>query len=198
MKRWGFTAFFLCLIATLLGGCAAMGNDLPETEDIQQQYQNLSAFSATADITLWAEGQRYDYRLSYQKSAEGESVVVEAPEAIAGLVIPMDGGKVVVSEQGVLLSPATGYPEGCSPVDCIPKMVELLAGGVPTDIGFSERDDEALVLLEYEEEVDEGTVLTGISLDGDDGRIRYGSISVNGKERLNCAFAEDISREKGA
>lgn len=144
MKRW---MLFALLIAFLLPGC---GNKADGEEELP--LSGLAEAEIKADVLCHMDGEVRAYTLSCAWTAEAAVVVVEAPEALAGLVASWDGKSMQLSYQDMVLDAGSLAGRGLSPAMVLPAMAAAIQSGYPIERSREELADQDCLRVAYETE----------------------------------------------
>lgn len=116
------------MISLLLTGC---GSAAPE-QKIEQQFSAYAAaeeLSFTADITARLDDEFFQCTLLCERSEDGTTVEVLAPELIAGVKAQIKDGEASVEYEDIILSVGTAGLDGLQPVSAVPFLMDALKGG---------------------------------------------------------------------
>ena len=128
----------MILLLLLLGGC---DGDKTQSEEalaleIRTDYLAMNACSGIAEIRA-DYGQRvYDYTLDFTWQKEGDMVLtITQPEEVAGVTAVLRQGETMLEYEDVRLETGPISPEGFSPVDSLPVLLEYIRTGSITQCG---------------------------------------------------------------
>lgn len=141
----------LMMIIPLLAGCGAgeqKGDHSAEelALTIRGEYLAMTACSAVADITA-DYGQRvYEYTLAIAWQKDGETVLtVIAPETIAGITARLKDGAGYLEFDGASLETGKIMPEGLSPIEAVPAIMNSIFSGFIAECDFETVDGRQLL-----------------------------------------------------
>lgn len=136
----------LCaLTAAILFISSCSGGVSPEAEvdGFMESIGNASEVIFTADITADYGVHVFDYGVRCELGAGGGAIEILSPENIAGTRVLVGDGGATLEYEGAEVFTGEIMPEGLSPVDALPMLVELWSGGLVTEAvreGFEGED----------------------------------------------------------
>lgn len=139
---------FACL---LLSGCGTQEAGAEELA-LQMRTAYLSATAITADLTITADygDTVYDYALYLEAGQLGGSLTVVEPEELSGIQVQWTEEGSTLIYDGASLDMGELSPDGLSPTDGIPLILEALCSGEMT-AGYQEQlDGEEVLVVELE------------------------------------------------
>ena len=137
-------------------------------------------------------GQRvYDFSYDFSMVGEETTLLMTAPEAVAGLTVTMTGEQGELSYAGTMVETGNLSDQGLSPVTAVPTMLELARSGfIETCTLVTEDEQEFLQVRYHDPELEQGegqeTLLT---FDPDSGALLFGEIMVDGDLVLYGTFS---------
>lgn len=133
----------MILLLLVLGGCGGNGQQSEEALalEVRTDYLAMSACSGTAEIRA-DYGQRvYDYTIDFTWQKEGDMVLtITRPEEVAGVTAVLRQGETLLQYEDVRLETGPVSPEGLSPVDSLPALLEYIRTGSITQCGSESLD----------------------------------------------------------
>lgn len=125
MKRILLPLLFICLF---LSGCGSRADEKRFSE-FSYALGEKESLSFTAQIRAEYDDRSLSFTLSYQKDAEGETIRVMKPERISGVKAHLSPGSSTLEFEGLILDTGPLDPYGLTPVNALPKLVEMLCTG---------------------------------------------------------------------
>lgn len=124
------------LMSLLLCGCVGNTSDNELTLQLRSDFLSREGCAGTAAITA-DYGQRvYDYNLEFSETgADGLTMVITAPEEVAGITAKVDEGQTFLSFDGVQLETGPLNDQGLSPMDALPTLFAAMETGYIAETG---------------------------------------------------------------
>ena len=145
MRRSCFAPVILLPLLLCACGGEHAENDL--VLDLRSDFQTMDTWAGQMDVTA-DYGQRvYEYTVSFTGSKEeGTVLTILAPEEAAGITAEAKDGQTWLDYDGVRLETGPLDPDGLSPMDALPALMEALETGSVTETG-AENDGTRDILL---------------------------------------------------
>lgn len=134
---------FPCFLAILaLSGCG--GGPGPEelAAQIEASYAQAAQVDFAARIRADYGDRVYDFTVSCSSGADGGVLTVAEPEIIAGVTVRFSSDGATLAYDGAEVFTGEILPEGLSPVDAVPMLLDLWRDGLVTEAVFEKRDGE--------------------------------------------------------
>lgn len=149
------------MMTLLLSGCKA-GTAVETPEEaalaLREEYQALSGWSATVDISVCYSEAVYDFTLDAGWQREGETVLtVIAPELLAGITARVAEGETVLEYDGAGLSLGLLDGAGLTPVSAVPALMEQIEKGYMAKCAWSGESGEYLQISFRDPELEANT-----------------------------------------
>ena len=141
---------FPCFLALfVLSGCG--GGPGPEelAAQIEAGYAQASEVDFAAHIRADYGDRVYDFTVSCSSDAGGGVLTVAEPELIAGVTVRFSPEGAVLGYDGAEVFTGEILPEGLTPVDAVPMLLNLWRGGLVTEAVFEKRDGEECLAALY-------------------------------------------------
>ena len=149
------------MMTLLLSGCkAGTAAETPEEAALalREEYQALSGWSATVDISVCYSEAVYDFTLDASWQREGETVLtVIAPELLAGITARVAEGETVLEYDGAGLSLGLLDGAGLTPVSAVPAIMEQIEKGYMAKCAWSGENGEYLQISFRDPELEANT-----------------------------------------
>ena len=149
------------MMTLLLSGCqAGTAAETPEEAALalREEYQALSGWSATVDISVCYSEAVYDFTLDASWQREGETVLtVIAPELLAGITARVAEGETVLEYDGAGLSLGLLDGAGLTPVSAVPALMEQIEKGYMAKCAWSGGNGEYLQISFRDPELEANT-----------------------------------------
>ncbi|MBD5084918.1 MAG: hypothetical protein HDT33_07630 [Clostridiales bacterium] len=149
------------MMTLLLSGCkAGTAAETPEEAALalREEYQALSGWSATVDISVCYSEAVYDFTLDASWQREGETVLtVTAPELLAGITARIAEGETVLEYDGAGLSLGLLDGAGLTPVSAVPALMEQIEKGYMAKCVWAGENGEYLQISFQDPELEANT-----------------------------------------
>lgn len=132
-------------LALLLTGCGG-GNDSDDLAlSMRTHYLSMTGISATAEITADYGERVYQYTAQLSGDSGSGRMEITAPDNIAGLAVVWGDGMGGLEYDGASLTTGALSPDGLSPADAMPLILEACRGGAMLDSCVEELEDRSLL-----------------------------------------------------
>lgn len=191
--KWLGAPMIALLLLTSCGGDG--GEDAQQMAlDLRTTYLSMTACQSTLQVTA-DYGQRvytYEMDMTWEgTSTTGETtLVVTAPEEIAGLTIVANQEESVLQYDGISLETGSLYEGGTNPVQCIPTIIQSIRTNFIAECGFELVGEETqlrMVCRNPENSSGTGEEVT-LWFSQESGALRKGELSVEGVTVVFCIF----------
>lgn len=149
------------MMTLLLSGCkAGPAAETPEEAalSLREEYQALSGWSATVDISVCYSEAVYDFTLDASWQREGETVLtITAPELVAGITARIAQGETVLEYDGAGLSLGLLDGAGLTPVSAVTAVMEQIETGYMAKCAWSGENSEYLQIFFQNPELEANT-----------------------------------------
>lgn len=182
----------LCAVMTaviLLCGCSAVRSPEQLADSVREQYAGCEEIQAAAEIRADSGEEYTDYmvEISYETADPPHAAVtVCKPESIAGITAEYEADSGTLTYEDTVLQTLLPERGGLTPVDAAPAVLYSLTAEQPASV-WTEEDT---LVLRYEEEREEGTVVRELSLGLTDGLPQTARIFCNGTQYITCHFSD--------
>jgi len=136
------------MMTLLLAGCqAGPAAETPEEAALalREEYQALSGWSATVDVSVCYSETVYDFTLDARWQREGETVLtVTAPELLSGITARVAQGETVLEYDGAGLSLGLLDGDGLTPVSAVTAVMEQIEKGYMAKCAWSGEEERYL------------------------------------------------------
>lgn len=173
MRRMCLPLMACLLLLSGCGGARAM--------DVQAQYRSVTSSEMTAEVVSFTETSGRSFTLECRYDPTGQSVTtVTAPSELVGLTAVLTGEALSVRSGDTLL-PAGASTDIC-PANCLPYLMDALAGGYLTEQSEEVLEDTPCLRLTLDTESRRGAaVRCGVWLDRETLIPLYGEFSQDGQ-----------------
>ncbi|MDE6280257.1 MAG: hypothetical protein K2M15_00425 [Oscillospiraceae bacterium] len=154
------TACVLMMTLLLCGCKAGTAAETPEEAALalREEYQALSGWSATVDISVCYSEAVYDFTLDTGWQRDGETVLtVTAPELLAGITARIAQGETVLEYDGAGLSLGLLDGAGLTPVSAVTAMMEQIEKGYMAKCAWAGENSEYLQISFQDPELEANT-----------------------------------------
>lgn len=137
MRMKLFCAPIVCLLlAALLGGCSKTESENDLALQLRSDFLAMDGCSGTMDVTA-DYGQRvYEYTVSFSSTQkDGMTLVITAPEEVAGITATVENGQTFLKFDGVQLETGPLNADGLSPLDALPAFIAAMQSGYIAETG---------------------------------------------------------------
>ena len=149
------------MMTLLLSGCkAGTAAETPEEAalTLREEYQALSGWSATVDISVCYSEAVYDFTLDASWQREGETVLtITAPELLAGITARIAEGETVLEYDGAGLSLGLLDGAGLTPVSAVPALMAQIEKGYMAKCAWAGENGEYLQISFRDPELEANT-----------------------------------------
>lgn len=180
------------MITLLLGLSACAGGQTSGLDaKYRARYAALTEFSGQCTVTADYGTSVYEYGLALSGNLEQGEATVTAPENIAGISFRWSQQEGELVYDGITLETGELSPDGLSPSDAVPMVLNALAAGRQLSTGEQKLDGEDVVFLELanpETSDEENRVLCWLS--ESDGALRRAEVTGGGMTVVTLIFSE--------
>lgn len=179
----------ILIFTGLLCGCSAVRSPEQLASSVQEQYAGCSEIRATAEIRADSGEEYTDYTVEFVYETGDPphaAITVCKPDSIAGITAEYAADSGTLTYADTVLQTLLPERGGLTPVDAAPAALYSLTSEQPSSVWT----EEETLVLRYEEERDEGTVVRELSLDLSDGLLRTARIFCNGTQMIVCHFSD--------
>ena len=183
-------AALMMTLLLVLTGCGGNANESIEHK-VRQNYAALAEFSGRALVTADYGDKVYQYEVEMFGDLDSGSLKVLSPESIAGTGFHWSDDAGSVSYDDVALETGRLSPDGLSPVDAMPLVLEALTTGRLLAFGEEMLEGEETFFLELANPTFQegaGTVLVWLS--PEDHGLRRCEITWDGTTVITCSFTQ--------
>lgn len=190
-KRW----YALLIPFLLLAACGGEGGDKAEqlALDVRSKYLSMAGCTATVEMTADYGERTFPCTVTLDHAAGGDTALtLVEPELLKGVTARLRQGESMLEFDGVSIDTGPLSPEGLSPVDCIPFLLQEIQGGFISQWGletFEERECLRLTTSDPEARTGEGTETT-LWFATEDFALVRGEIAVDGYTVMVCSVTE--------
>lgn len=180
----------LLLAALCLSAC---GSKTAEPLEVQykENYVNLTAFSGNAVVTADYGEQLYQYQVEVSGDLTQGRMDITAPDSVAGTGFTWSGGEGVVDYDTVTLETGELSPDGLSPADAMPVVLDALARGNTQSSCEEQLNQEPVICMELTNpNLQEGQEQVTVWLSREDGTLRRAEIAWEGTTVITLSFTE--------
>ena len=126
----------LLFLAALLCGCTGADDENELALQLRSDFLSMDGCSGTMEVTA-DYGQRvYEYTVDFfSTQKEGMTLVITAPEEVAGITAQVASGKTYLEFDGVQLETGPLNEDGLSPLDALPAFVTAMGTGYIAETG---------------------------------------------------------------
>ena len=191
----------LMITLLFLAGCG--GQKIDEAEqlalDIRSQYLSMAGCTASLEVTADYGDRVFECVLELDHTAGGATVLtVVEPELLRGVTARMESGTGLLEFDGVIVDTGPVSPEGRSPIDCIPFLLEEIRGGFISRWGLETMGERECIRFTTGDP--SGQPGTGTEcefwFDRESFSLLRGEISVDGAVVLRCETEDFTWKEK--
>lgn len=191
----------LMMTLLFLAGCG--GQKIDEAEqlalDIRSQYLSMAGCTATLEITADYGDRVFECALELDHTAgEATLLTVVEPELLRGVTARVEDGESFLEFDGLLLDTGPVSPEGYSPVDCVPFLLEQIKGGFISRWGLEtvgEQDCARFATGDPTVQAGDGTECE-LWFDKESFALVKGEVWVDGSVVLRCDVRDFAWKEK--
>lgn len=173
----------------LLCGCSAVRSPEQLADSVREQYAGCAQIRAAVEIRADSGEEYTDYtvEIAYENGDPPHaSITVCCPESIAGVTAEYEADSGTLTYGDTVLQTLLPERGGLTPVDAAPAVMYSLIAEQPASV-WAEEDT---LVLRFEEEREEGTVVRELSLGLSDGLPQTARIFCNGTQMIVCHFSD--------
>ena len=191
----------LMITLLFLAGCGGQKIDQAEqlALDVRSQYLSMAGCTATLEITADYGDRVFECVLVLDHTAGGATVLTVAePEILRGVTARMENGTGLLEFDGVMVDTGPVVPEGYSPIDCVPFLLEEVRGGFISRWGLEtvgERECVRFTTADPSVRPGAGTECE-FWFDRETLALLKGEVSVDGSMVLRCETEDFTWKEK--
>lgn len=186
------------LLPLALCGCGGADSDNDLTLALRSDFLSREAISGTMDLTA-DYGQRvYEYTVEFSGTQkDGLTLVITAPDEVAGITAKIDAGQTFLTFDGVQLETGPLNEEGLSPLDALPALLTAMESGYIAETGSELLgDQEVLRICCREPEAQPGQGLeTVLWFDKAQKTLLRGELRSDGSTVIQCVFSAFILQQ---
>ena len=175
--------------AMLLASCSDP-QEVERTVALRQRYAELAGWEATVQLALPREQETREYTLELSCSGEEISLVLLAPEELAGMGASLTGEELKLQFDGLVLDGGTAN-EKLNGFNAVPFVVESIADGYLLEEGTEELDGAERLRLGLEGELNGALLHTAVFFSDEDLPL-FAEISENGKILARMEFTDFV------
>ena len=179
----------MILLSLTLASCGA-GQVTQDAASMRVPYQQMDACIMEAKVSCTQYGEPWDavLRCTYRPDAES-TVEVLAPETISGVTVTFDGASRYLNADGRRLNAGRVSPEGLSPSDVLPRLMDALRDGWTVEENPEEWDGVPCVRLTVDQTGQAGSkVFSTVWLKTSDGTPLRAEIAVGDETMFTAEF----------
>lgn len=176
-------------VVCLLCGCSAVHDPERLAASLREQYAGSTEIQTKVTIQADSGDEYMDYtvQLNYQNGETPHAeITVEEPESIAGITATYDAESSTLTYEDTVLQTLLPERGGLTPVDAGPAILHSLTTEEPQAV-WTEGD---LLVLQYQEETEECTVVRELYLNLSDGLLTGARVFCDGTQTIVCRFTE--------
>lgn len=195
MSIKAFFCLLLLLPAALLCGCTREQADNDLALQIRADFLDRTGCAGTMAVTA-DYGQRvYAYTVTFSgKEKDDLSLVITAPEEVAGITATIAQGQTFLTFDGVQLETGPLNEDGLSPLDALPAIFAAMESGYIAETGselLGETETLRLCCRDPERAPGEG-LETLLWFDKADQTLMQGELRQDGATVIRCTFSDFI------
>jgi outer membrane lipoprotein-sorting protein len=180
------------LFLVSLCGCVGEQEDNNLTLQLRADFLSRTGCSGTMDLTA-DYGQRvYEYTVDFSETKKGGlSMVITAPEEVAGITAHITDGQTALEYDGVQLETGPLNRDGLSPMDALPAFFTAMESGYIAETGSEMLGEtEVLRVCCRDPELDPGQGLEMIVwFDKAQKTLLRGEVRSEGSAVIQCEFS---------
>jgi len=189
----------LMMTLLFLAGCG--GQKIDEAEqlalDIRSRYLSMAGCTATLEITADYGDRVFECVLELDHTAGGPTLLtVTEPELLRGVTARLEDGESFLEFDGIILDTGSISPEGRSPMDCVPFLLEEIRGGFISRWGLETMGETPCVRFATGDPTGQSGTECEFWFDQGSFALRKGEVCVNGSVVLRCETQNFIWKEK--
>lgn len=186
--------FLLCLLC----GCTGADSDNDLTLELRSDFLSREGCSGVMELTA-DYGQRvYAYTVEFDGTVkDGMTLVITAPEEVAGITANIREGQTYLEYDGVRLETGPVNEEGLSPLDALPTFLTAMESGYIAETGSEIMGEtEVLRICCRDPETDPGQGLeTVLWFDKAQKTLLRGEVRSDGFTVIQCEFSAFILKQ---
>lgn len=141
------------MILLLLVLCACSSKTSSEDElalQMRNQYLNMNSCEGTVEMVS-DYGQRvYEYTVSFSWKKDGDMVMtLQKPDELAGVTARIAQGKTQLEFEGARLETGPLSPEGMSPIDSLPAILDYMMKGYIAECGSESLEQKDCLRIQF-------------------------------------------------
>ena len=203
-KRMLWAPVIPLFLSLCLGGCSGTTQENQLALDLRTEFLAIDGCAGAMEV--WADyGQRvYQYTVEFSGTQEaGLTLVITAPQEVAGITAQVEEGQTWLSFDGVRLETGPLNQEGLSPLDALPAFLTAMQSGCIAESGsewLGEREALRLCCRDPAEEPGQG-LETVLWFDKEGKNLLQGELRNEGSTVVRCVFSSftltETTKEKG-
>lgn len=189
------------LLAASLCGCTGADDENELALQVRSEVLAMESCSGTMEVTA-DYGQRvYQYAVEFSgnpKQADGLTMVLTAPQEVAGITAKIEKGKTSLAFDGVQLETGPLNEDGLSPLDALPAFLTAMESGYMAETGselLGERDTLRITCRDPEQAPGQG-LETVLWFDKAQKTLLRGELRSDGTTVVRCEFSAFIIAPK--
>lgn len=192
------TRMISLLLLCLLCGCTGADSDNDLTLELRSDFLSREGCSGVMELTA-DYGQRvYAYTVEFDGTVkDGMTLVITAPEEVAGITANIREGQTYLEYDGVRLETGPVNEEGLSPLDALPTFLTVMESGYIAETGSEMMGEtEVLRICCRDPETDPGKGLeTVLWFDKAQKTLLRGEVRSDGFTVIQCEFSAFILKQ---
>ncbi len=192
------TRMISLLLLCLLCGCTGTDSDNNLTLELRSDFLSREGCSGVMELTA-DYGQRvYAYTVEFDGTVkDGMTLVITAPEEVAGITANIHEGQTYLEYDGVRLETGPVNEEGLSPLDALPTFLTAMESGYIAETGSEMMGEtEVLRICCRDPETDPGQGLeTVLWFDKAQKTLLRGEVRSDGFTVIQCEFSAFILKQ---
>ena len=140
-------AALMMTLLLVVTGCEGQGQPTPEAR-ARQHYAGLTGFTAQGEIRADYGDKVYEFQVSVAGDLNSGTLKVTAPASVAGTSFTWMEGVGAVAYGEITLETGTLSPDGLSPVDAVPVVLQSLATGTTVTACLETLEGEEVLFWE--------------------------------------------------
>ena len=192
------TRMISLLLLCLLRGCTGADSNNDLTLELRSDFLSREGCSGVMELTA-DYGQRvYAYTVEFDGTVkDGMTLVITAPEEVAGITANIREGQTYLEYDGVRLETGPVNEEGLSPLDALPTFLTAMESGYIAETGSEMMGEtEVLRICCRDPETDPGQGLeTVLWFDKAQKTLLRGEVRSDGFTVIQCEFSAFILKQ---
>lgn len=192
------TRMISLLLLCLLCGCTGADSNNDLTLELRSDFLSREGCSGVMELTA-DYGQRvYAYTVEFDGTVkDGMTLVITAPEEVAGITANIREGQTYLEYDGVRLETGPVNEEGLSPLDALPTFLTAMESGYIAETGSEMMGEtEVLRICCRDPETDPGQGLeTVLWFDKAQKTLLRGEVRSDGFTVIQCEFSAFILKQ---